>query len=503
MDTDGFSFQPALPAAYIRIDHDQTLDWIFLAFIFILVFHDSARGATSPDAAYVMAVNPGVVSIIDGRTETIAAKMNVPIKALLKSDSTGKAQLVFNDDSTLSVAPDTEITISEYVDTPQEENIVFNLTVGTARIITGEVSRRNPQAFTVNTPQASIGIRGTIVTIQVKGDNTFVYLSETSGQGVTVRNRHTGQTIRMRSPGRLIKIGPEGMTDRAATTAEAKDFADALRGKFTPRAVARAKSPRNVPSSAVRANLALAGNLPVQNSQAPQIDPYNHAQMAQGATLVAAYSPGQNPSTPVVPPAVTPPAPDVSKPDTPVPDTPTVPDVPDTPTVPEVPDTPVVGPDVPTPEPPVQNYVVSLPELAGTFSGTGPINFSTNVLVTPILTADASISFTVPTQYQSVTTTGDVMEWTLTYENITVPVLENGQLQSRTYAASTNLDLSQLGMGDRPSILDSEGYGFIALPDSDRVDNRGTINLRFSSNTSGQITGDYTNTDHTSSWNGG
>ena len=112
--------------------------------------------------------------------------MKIAVNASVRSDSTGKAQFMFPDDSTVSLAPETQIELVDFVDTPEEENVIMNMSKGVARFVTGELSKRNPAAFTVQTPQAIIGVRGTAVTVEVSGDVTRVYLTETSGKGVTM-----------------------------------------------------------------------------------------------------------------------------------------------------------------------------------------------------------------------------------------------------------------------------------------------------------------------------
>lgn len=193
----------------------------------VFIFTVGCRADT--EVAQVLSVKPGVFSILAGNETSLQPQMNVPVKATVRSDSTGNAQLMFPDDSTITVAPGTDIELAEFVDTPQKENIALNLAVGTARIITGEVSRRNPLAFTVNTPQAIIGIRGTVATITVSGDSTRIYLSQTSGRGVSVRNRYTGAEMSMRAPGRIITVTPRGLSEDVATHAEVKEFNEMLR----------------------------------------------------------------------------------------------------------------------------------------------------------------------------------------------------------------------------------------------------------------------------------
>lgn len=362
-------------------------------FILLAIFLPFQTFAANSDYALVLAVHPGVDSIYQGRTEALAVKMDIPIKADIRSDNSGRAELIFADDSTLSIAPDTEISLAEYVDTPNQESVVFNMASGTARVITGELSRRNPTAFTVNTPQASIAIRGTMVTIQVRGDETRVYLNETSGLGVTVRALQSGQTLSMRKPGTMIRISPQGVTERRAEKGEARQINAQLRGKFQPAAVT-AQSKRNE-SPAKQVATAPSGNLPFTTSlNISQMDEMNHTAKMDEATLVADNS---TPSAPIVP---------------------IVPDKPNTPEVPEVPPSNPV-----TPEPPVGNYMYSPANLAGTYVAEGDFYFETP---TANDVFKSQLSLTIPSTYSSVNSDTMGTYWNVNFQNVTVPELYNG-----------------------------------------------------------------------------
>lgn len=188
--------------------------------LLLLLLFMGVASTASANSARVISLVSGVESSLAGKITPLALKMDVPIKSTVKSDLTGKAQFMFPDGATVSVAPDTEIALSEFVETPEQENIVLNLSKGTARIITGEVSKRNPQAFTVNTPQATIGIRGTILSIAVKGDETKIYLTETSGKGVYVQDKVTGNSVNLRTPGNMVTVSPQGMEQRKPAKGE-------------------------------------------------------------------------------------------------------------------------------------------------------------------------------------------------------------------------------------------------------------------------------------------
>ena len=78
--------------------------------------------------------------------------------------TTGKgsfAIIKFNDGTRTTLRPNTVFKIEEFEEEEGEENALFKLFKGGLRTVTGLISKKNPDAFKLNTPLATIGIRGT------------------------------------------------------------------------------------------------------------------------------------------------------------------------------------------------------------------------------------------------------------------------------------------------------------------------------------------------------
>lgn len=87
----------------------------------------------------------------------------------LKTSKDGSGQVVFSDKGLMSLASDTVIKIDEYKFTkdgkPSENKFVSNLVKGGLREVTGAISKGHPENFQLKTPVATIGVRGTVLTI--------------------------------------------------------------------------------------------------------------------------------------------------------------------------------------------------------------------------------------------------------------------------------------------------------------------------------------------------
>lgn len=420
-----------------------------LLLLALSLFWPFASFAQSKDAALALSVDPGVESILQGKSTNIVPKKEVPIKSTVKSDATGRSQLIFPDDATVTICPNTEVLLAEFMDIPTEENIVLDMAVGLMRVITGDASKRNPAAFTVNTPQATIGIRGTMVTIEVRGDMTRIYLSETSGRGVTVRNKYTGRVLEMRSPGLIITVGPELFQERKATRQEAAAFRALFRRPHRQKQFAE-NNPRL---------LSAPGTLPYttgitvaqldeanRNHEVAYVTPMNPSSgqtqpgIASPVVPVQPDQPSVNPEAPgnpVTPPVIEPTTPVTPENPPSVPDVPAEPDTPEnppaTPDVPAEPDVPPLDPGITPIQPDTpanpSAYKVTMPELAGNFAGSGTFNFYNLADPTAAYGSARSgnISFTVPLTYVSLQ--NDV--YTINLTDVKVPGFQNGAFSAQ------------------------------------------------------------------------
>lgn len=88
---------------------------------------------------------------------------------LLKTGPDGTLAVVFRDDTLLSLGPDSEVAINEFLFSPAEGklSIVTRLLRGTAAYMTGIIARLAPDSVRFETPVASIGVRGTMFAVKV------------------------------------------------------------------------------------------------------------------------------------------------------------------------------------------------------------------------------------------------------------------------------------------------------------------------------------------------
>ena len=90
------------------------------------------------------------------------------------------AQILLMDETTITVGEKSELTIDEFVYDSKSKvgKIISDIKLGTVKIITGEISKQNPDNLEIKIPSGSIGARGTefAVVIENDGKSTVVLL---------------------------------------------------------------------------------------------------------------------------------------------------------------------------------------------------------------------------------------------------------------------------------------------------------------------------------------
>src|ERR1041385_6143737 len=124
-----------------------------------------ALGAAAPALAQQIgtttAVNPSTEATPPGgSTTTLTVGARVLHKERIHTSATGSVQLLFLDKSTLSIAPNANLVIDEFVYDPASNSghMLTKLTQGTLQYVGGQLSHQG--AVTIGTPAATIGIRG-------------------------------------------------------------------------------------------------------------------------------------------------------------------------------------------------------------------------------------------------------------------------------------------------------------------------------------------------------
>jgi hypothetical protein len=101
---------------------------------------------------------------LDGSVKVLGLKSEVENGDTLVSEKNTYAQIRFVDNSEITLKPGTTFRIENFsydAGKPDGDSAAFNLVKGGLRSITGLLGKRNKEKFSLKTPTATIGIRGT------------------------------------------------------------------------------------------------------------------------------------------------------------------------------------------------------------------------------------------------------------------------------------------------------------------------------------------------------
>jgi trimeric autotransporter adhesin len=126
------------------------------------------------------AVNPNATGLPPGGTvRALGAGSDVVYNERIATEATGQAEILFLDRSSLTVGPNSELVIDEFVYSPETGTgkLAASATKGIFRFVGGALSK-NPDSVTIKTPAAIVGIRGGVGIGQIEpnGATSFYFL---------------------------------------------------------------------------------------------------------------------------------------------------------------------------------------------------------------------------------------------------------------------------------------------------------------------------------------
>lgn len=108
------------------------------------------------------------------QSQAVAAAVGTPVfqGSVIQTEKNASLGLTFKDSTVLSLGPDTRLTVDEYVYDPNQGQYKFgaNLGKGALNYISGAIAKSRPDAVSVKTPGAVIGVRGTHFVVKAEDE---------------------------------------------------------------------------------------------------------------------------------------------------------------------------------------------------------------------------------------------------------------------------------------------------------------------------------------------
>ncbi len=157
------------------------------------------------------AANIGVAATVVDRMEGSAGGQRVIGQGdkvykdeVVRTGALGKGQLLFLDETTLTVGPNSRVTLDRFVYDPGRGAGTVTMTAvrGVFRFVSGSLPS---QAYEIKTPAGSIGVRGTIFELIVDLDDTVTIRLLEGGIVFTTLSR---QETALTRPGQVLTVRP-------------------------------------------------------------------------------------------------------------------------------------------------------------------------------------------------------------------------------------------------------------------------------------------------------
>lgn len=145
-----------------------------LAWLVSAALAAAGNAAAAPAGNVDFAIGGVSVTGADGRARPAAKGQEIQSGDRIVTTD-GRAQIRFTDGAYVSLQPNTDFSIRDYQYTGRTDGTekgIFGLVRGALRTVTGAIGRVNRGAYQIQTPTATIGIRGTGGLIQVLNDGT-------------------------------------------------------------------------------------------------------------------------------------------------------------------------------------------------------------------------------------------------------------------------------------------------------------------------------------------
>ena len=139
-----------------------------LLILIILLFSNTQ--SFSKDMIGIVAV--GIGNISNQSKESLITGSKIYFGDSIFTEAASTAQILLMDQTTLTIGESSELVMDEFVYDPQTKigKFVSSVKIGTVKIITGEISKTNPDNLEIKTPTGSIGARGTEFAVVTESD---------------------------------------------------------------------------------------------------------------------------------------------------------------------------------------------------------------------------------------------------------------------------------------------------------------------------------------------
>jgi len=164
--------------------------------------------ASTPRIGDAVLVQNDVARVRGATRVSLSSGESVFRNETIATAAASSARLTFLDQTNLSIGPQSRVVLDRFVfsGNASAQAVTINLARGAFRFSTGALDKR---AYRINSPVATIGVRGTILDIFLTGAQTIVTLVD-DGQAL-VCTRNGRQCAELLQPGDTVVVNSSGV----------------------------------------------------------------------------------------------------------------------------------------------------------------------------------------------------------------------------------------------------------------------------------------------------
>ena len=129
----------------------------------------------------------GIIGIVVGQADVVNRNIEIKIKEniyfgdVIRTGAQTNLQILFDDETVFTIGENTEIVINEFIYDPNQNDELNKISAevlqGSLKVVTGLISKQNPENLSIVLPTGVLATRGTEVQALVKpGQNDVVVL---------------------------------------------------------------------------------------------------------------------------------------------------------------------------------------------------------------------------------------------------------------------------------------------------------------------------------------
>lgn len=139
------------------------------AFLWLALMGASLQALAQVAGTVTQLSGPLMAKKADGKVKILSLKSEVESGDTLMTEKNTYAMVKFIDSSEITLKPSTTFVVEQFAyqaDQPDSDRASFNLVKGGLRSLSGLLGKRNKEKFSLKTPAATIGIRGTYFIVE-------------------------------------------------------------------------------------------------------------------------------------------------------------------------------------------------------------------------------------------------------------------------------------------------------------------------------------------------